>query len=706
MARILIVSGDPQSELSLAFERALRFLINEKEYKIECVSYGDHLDSLQKNENYSPPNILLVLNKDTDGIGFLKEYWAELILKRKSESPSVILMPFDNLQELIRRDPQNIFLCSKSVTLLKAPFSLKNIIKKIEMASQKKNDIEEIRQCLLWSCKLGERKLTHALKNYAAPYSLLVGARYSEELGVTNYVKELCERLAGELGQTNVNNIDVDEIMLLAVANLEQRDTSKELKTHRAARYKDFKDWPQGTSKGEKLYKILEGKNILLIDDEWESAKWKDTLEIIFGKKIDAIGDRNWKNTQEVMDSMDSKLKPDNYLLPYDLILLDLYLIEKDHKISDRYAQGEVTSEELKKLSSYKVIEKIRQKDKSVPILLFTATEKAYNVEIMRRVGADDYFPKEIHYEEEKAKEYYKRFKNSIEQLLSYQRRALREIWRGIKEYQERDSVSKKVTPYLILAYQSFSHRFYRCCILEIGNVLERLYETKYRSEGGKDILNKYEHQSHKNWRHFTAFICYKIRTAAKHPSFEPTFEDALLSFLLVLKVLLGRDTFNIPISDPCSILQNLKSTAELIVESVCRVCNKRERCSIKKANEICNNSTDLLKKAMYLSRFENLTSKVAKNNHILFVYLYYILKCFKEKWGLSHLQKTLIKHKITKGGKFRPPITENKFWKGIVCSNGVSSPLGELGKNMYQKKSRDSNGNVFFTLTENFWGR
>lgn len=662
MDKILIVSNDDKSELSSAFEIALRFLIGSG---CEINSkYQDALDSLKDDGSYPLPSLILVLDKDGDGIDFLKGYWAELILKEKKESPSVILISFDNLQQLIRRNPQNIFLSSKSVTLITAPFSLKEIIEKIKMESQKKNDIEEIRQCLLWSCKLGERKLTHALKNYAAPYFLLVGTRYSGELDVTEHVKELCKKLCKKLADGLGEKIDVETIMYLAVSNLEQRSATKELKTYLAARYKDFKDWPSGTSKGKELYKILEGKKILLIDDEWESAKWKETLEIIFGEEITAIESGGWKTMKQVTEDVGSKLHLYNHLLPYDLILLDLYLTEKDHEISHKYAQGEVTSEELKELSSYKVIEKIRQKDRSVPILLFTATEKAYNVEIMKRVGADHYFPKEIHYEEEKAKDYYKRFKNSIKQLLSYERGALREIWRGIKKYERTNQSNKNIVSFLRLAFEYlsyFSHEFYRGCILELGNALEVHH--------GKEVLSLYGHAKHEEEEAFTAFVCYLVRTAVKHPIFRPKFEDALLVFFWALKSS-GTKGIGFQYSDSDSELKDLKATATHIINSVCRnhksnkkcslkLCKRRwegNRCILEKDEEgkiileskTCSGSNvSIMERARYLSNFKNLKTKDEKNNHILFVYLYYALKKIEKAWKLENVERILIKYRI-----------------------------------------------------------
>ena len=546
---LLIASDYTGNELAYAFKRALRFSLNE-EYEIECDSYIKQLESLRTNvERYSPPDIIFILNTDpedyTAGIHFLREYWAELIIYKKKEakSPPVILLSFDSVQELIRKDIRHIVASSEGVEVITVPPILEDILIKIKKNEGKKIDLEMMKKCLRYSCELSHPQLGHDLINFVSPPCLLVGALRSGDFQ----------------SRTNIFLDTMDE--------LERRTTEgKELKIYRASMFADV-SWVEGSVEEGPLSEILKDKRILLIDDEQENVGWKITLKAIFGKDIEAVGNKKWQEAkaEDVLREAEVTLSTKNYLLQYDLILLDLYLTKEDKEVSKKYS----TTEDLKKYSSYQIVRKIREEmDDPIPIILFTASNKAYNVEIMRKAKVDNYIPKEAHYNEEDAREYYKRFKGCIKELVGEDRKTLREIWRAIKTFDNMDvpieiiddvtihdeEGKAEILGYLTDAYNflsayvqpNLSNRYTSISptIVWLGNLVETLFDQSSHPHVYTPwALVRRIQQLTRN--EFHAFIVMQLRGRCAHPGVRATFKDALFTFLTIFQVL---NVFNIPI--------------------------------------------------------------------------------------------------------------------------------------------------------------
>lgn len=116
---------------------------------------------------------------------------------------------------------------------------------------------------------------------------------------------------------------------------------------------------------------------ILLIDDEANQG-WKEIVEKVFfgGKEIDAATTK-----QEALTCLQGTR--------YDLIFLDLRFGENDHQGRD-----------LKKFQGYEVLtQEIRGSfdllNFASPVLLFTASNKIWNIHGMLEAGADDFYIKE-----------------------------------------------------------------------------------------------------------------------------------------------------------------------------------------------------------------------------------------------------------------------------------------------------------------------
>jgi CheY-like chemotaxis protein len=116
---------------------------------------------------------------------------------------------------------------------------------------------------------------------------------------------------------------------------------------------------------------------ILLIDDEAENG-WKEVIEkVLFnGESI------------EIAIDVDSAKEQLNHT-KYQMIILDLRFGEPDHKVTNisKFGGYKILSQEVR--SSFNNL------NFSTPVLLFTASNKVWNIMEMIEAGADDYYIKE-----------------------------------------------------------------------------------------------------------------------------------------------------------------------------------------------------------------------------------------------------------------------------------------------------------------------
>jgi CheY-like chemotaxis protein len=116
--------------------------------------------------------------------------------------------------------------------------------------------------------------------------------------------------------------------------------------------------------------------NYLIIDDLAHSG-WKSILEKAIIKSEGELDIAT--NYNEAIEKIQIK---------YDIIFLDVRLTEEDHKIKDIY-----------EYSGFKILKKIRNEFKSInfstPIILITASNKIWNIDLFRNHGIDAYYIKE-----------------------------------------------------------------------------------------------------------------------------------------------------------------------------------------------------------------------------------------------------------------------------------------------------------------------
>lgn len=144
-------------------------------------------------------------------------------------------------------------------------------------------------------------------------------------------------------------------------------------------------------------------QKILFIDDQVENSPWYNALKLYFEIK---------KISFDVRSQYDSSIN----LNDYNLILLDLVFM--------------MSCEE--KLAGLQYLEMIRIDDISIPIIMLTADNSAFNTKRCLYKGADDYFVKESISD---SKEYFEEFDRLMDKYLSQGiDTCRREWWRVLKK--------------------------------------------------------------------------------------------------------------------------------------------------------------------------------------------------------------------------------------------------------------------------------
>lgn len=135
---------------------------------------------------------------------------------------------------------------------------------------------------------------------------------------------------------------------------------------------------------GEPFEKISNtGKKILLIDDEAKNSGWDKVIKGMFldtTAQFDVI-DEKVKDYKSLSVEARQKIEDGGY----DLFLLDLRMNGVEEE--DLY--------DTKKFSGYDILTKIKTKNRGNQVIMFTASNKAWNLKSLLQAGANGYYIKE-----------------------------------------------------------------------------------------------------------------------------------------------------------------------------------------------------------------------------------------------------------------------------------------------------------------------
>lgn len=125
------------------------------------------------------------------------------------------------------------------------------------------------------------------------------------------------------------------------------------------------------------------GKRILLIDDEADKG-WSDVLMKIFDASDFQFIQKN--TFAQFYGDAQAKITNEDW----DLILLDLRLNPEQEEQPAFIAEGDIN-----KYSGAQLLKVIKEKNSGTQVIIFTASNKAWNMKALLDLGADGYFIKE-----------------------------------------------------------------------------------------------------------------------------------------------------------------------------------------------------------------------------------------------------------------------------------------------------------------------
>ena len=132
--------------------------------------------------------------------------------------------------------------------------------------------------------------------------------------------------------------------------------------------------------KGENIKKgkLKNSGKILFIDDEVEKG-WGIIFKEICGVELTVYGSefKDW-NTEKIISESSNKAKE------FDVVILDLRLHDDDFDENDP-----------KDLTGYKTLKKIKEHNKGIQVIIFSATNKIWNLQALQEAGADGFIIKE-----------------------------------------------------------------------------------------------------------------------------------------------------------------------------------------------------------------------------------------------------------------------------------------------------------------------
>jgi CheY-like chemotaxis protein len=332
----------------------------------------------------------------------------------------VVFLTFDRIDHLIRSHPSNVLLLSPGVTTLQMPFRCERLCQLVSDATPM-SQLDQLKDFLLPGNRLVEIEALdkHALSNLLGPVHLLRGACCSGEV-----TQGRAETLYAHL-RTRLSDVEYYG------EYLDLLDTFSPLPANLPSAPR-VPSAPEATLADAVRSGAL---RILLIDDAHRKG-WADVLKEILlpeatvsekdgylsyeeqGSQVrfDCIGARD-----DILVSLlgNKDPKPWRNFIDYDMVFLDLRLMEEESK-----ANISITA-----ISGYQLLkEEIRYRDPTIPVVMFTASERSEFIHALQALGIVGYFVKaKPRGDDEMCLENFLMFKNTV--MDTVKRYYLRDFW-------------------------------------------------------------------------------------------------------------------------------------------------------------------------------------------------------------------------------------------------------------------------------------
>lgn len=393
----LLKEANGNSDNKTCNEKTLEFKQGEK---IITIDFAKHttaqianaiIETYGNEEKELPDDIVLLINVNLKAGERQKQLGIELLiwLRIKDVMNHVVLYSFETVHQLLQRKPKHLILTSKGTSFVQLPRDFELNFDKL---SKEKADEGNLKKTL--KPTFSNKNIQHRLANiYGLWFMFSVHNKYFSGEAL-NYDIFSTEFLKG-----------FDELQL-QIANVLSETNDKQVTQNIIGKITKLK-----TSIRGKVPKIL------YIDDKADIG-WAEFLKkAIYGngdsnnfqsitpQKTDFKNDTHFKTFFETVNA--KILNKNNFV---DCVLLDLRLTDETGDIDD-----------LDSLSGIRLLKRIHQSFPSLPVVMFTASNKAKSVKKIITCGAEGLWTKPG-LDELKNDEYYL---ESYRELLSYLNDAL-----------------------------------------------------------------------------------------------------------------------------------------------------------------------------------------------------------------------------------------------------------------------------------------
>ncbi len=221
--------------------------------------------------------------------------------------------------------------------------------------------------------------------------------------------------------------------------------------------------------------KITDRFNYLLIDDEAQKG-WGEVLKVLLPNALATIYDKKAKNYTDLPQDIRKQIE----IGEFEIIFLDLRMngVEEESIINP------------KEFSGMKILNAIKERNPGIQVIMFTATNKGWNVKAMLDEGANGYYMKEspeYHFKLSYSRENAKAFVETIETCLndSY----LKGIWlkknealKILESYEDLSDLYTAMESNWESAFILLNQHHYKVALLQLLMAIEA-YANKYTKE-------------------------------------------------------------------------------------------------------------------------------------------------------------------------------------------------------------------------------
>lgn len=226
-----------------------------------------------------------------------------------------------------------------------------------------------------------------------------------------------------------------------------------------------------------------EGKRVLLIDDEAKKG-W----DVVFRKILKTTSPDDFVVIDEKVKDYDSLSPKSKKIIEeqhFDLYLVDLRL--------DGIGEDEIKKTE--KFSGMKILRKIKDLNKGNQVIIFTASNKVWNLKALLDEGADNYYMKEspeYNFSSNLSEQNYEEFKENVKKC--FDRNFLKKIyseWKNTKSNKTntmKGFISESEIA-LDMAWEQISAGYLDFAFLTLFQSIENIANNLYKIDGTSDTL-------------------------------------------------------------------------------------------------------------------------------------------------------------------------------------------------------------------------